>query len=84
MFTIITSPLVPLRADAGDQYEMVSQLLFGQQIEILETAENWYFIKNLADGYTGWISRKSVHAKYFTTAVADTSHFSASKTPIVV
>lgn len=84
MFTIITSPLVPLRADAGDQYEMVSQLLFGQQIEILETAENWYFIKNLADSYTGWISRKSVHAKYFTTAVADTSHFSASKTPIVV
>ena len=30
MFTIITSPLVPLRAEAGDQYEMVSQLLFGQ------------------------------------------------------
>ena len=45
MFTIITTPLVPLRAEAGDQHEMVSQLLFGQQIEIIETTENWYYVK---------------------------------------
>ena len=84
MFTIITTPLVTLRAEAGDQHEMVSQLLFGQQIEILETTENWYYVKNLSDGYLGWIRSKSINPKKLTKEAVDTSLYKASRTPLVV
>ncbi len=84
MYTIITTPLVPMRKEAGDQHEMVSQLLFGEQIEILEMTDNWYFVKNLSDNYTGWIGKKSILPKHFTTGMVDTSSFKASKTPLVV
>ena len=84
MFTIITSPLVPMRVEAGDTFEMVSQLLFGQQIEIIETAGNWHYVRNLSDGYQGWIGSKSVHVKKLTKEAVDTSHFKAYKTPLVV
>lgn len=49
MFTIITLPLIPLRAEADERSEMISQLLFGQQVEILETTDSWYSVKNLTD-----------------------------------
>ncbi len=84
MFTIITMPLIPMRKEAGDQYEMVSQLLFGQQIEILETTDNWYFVKNLSDGYEGWIGKKSLIPKHFTGEMTDTTGFIATRMPLVV
>lgn len=84
MFTIVNIPLIPLRAEASEESAMVSQLLFGQQIEILETTEKWYFIKNLSDNYEGWISKRTVNAKRFTEKAVDTSKFKAAKTPLVV
>ena len=84
MFTIITLPLIPLRAEADERSEMVSQLLFGQQVEILETTEGWYQVKNLADNYTGWSGKKTVSSRYFTSDPVDTSAFRAAKTPLVV
>ncbi|MHB9055232.1 MAG: C40 family peptidase [Paludibacteraceae bacterium] len=84
MFTIITTPLIPLRSEAGDQFEMASQILFGQQIEIIDTVDNWYYVKNLSDGYLGWIGKKYVNARKFTKDAVDTSGFKASKTPLVV
>ncbi|NLO70542.1 MAG: C40 family peptidase [Porphyromonadaceae bacterium] len=84
MFTIVNNPLIPLRAEENERSEMVSQLLFGQQIEILETTEKWYFVKNLSDNYEGWITKSSINSKFFTTQPADTSDFSAAKTPLLV
>ncbi|VBB48644.1 NLP/P60 protein [uncultured Paludibacter sp.] len=84
MYTIITFPLIPMRIEADDCSEMISQLLFGEQIEILETNEKWYRIKNLTDNYEGWISRKTVNKKYFTEKPTDTSKFKPAKTAFVV
>ena len=51
-------PLAPLRAATDDASEMVSQLLFGQSFDILETTERWSLIQNHDDGYRGYLSNK--------------------------
>lgn len=49
--------LIPVRAKAGDQSEMVTQLLFGEHYTVLDsTGDNkWLLIENHFDGYQGWI-----------------------------
>ncbi|MDN3588427.1 C40 family peptidase [Pedobacter aquatilis] len=47
--------VAPLRAEPSDKAEIVSQLLFGEHIEIIEKAERWWLIQNGYDGYQGWI-----------------------------
>ena len=38
--------------------EMISQLLFGENLEILEVKENWTLVKCLYDKYEGWMDTK--------------------------
>lgn len=59
-FGIINLALAPLRADASDKSEMVSQLLFGEAVQILSQSPKWLKVKNAYDGYEGWISDKQV------------------------
>lgn len=44
-----------LRATPSDKAEIVSQLLFGEHVEIIEKTERWWRIKNAYDGYEGWL-----------------------------
>lgn len=60
MTGIVTLALVPLRATNDDLSEMTSQLLFGEQVEIIEMLERWLFVRNLSDNYTGWADRKMI------------------------
>lgn len=48
----------PMRAEASDRAEIVSQLLFGEPIEILEIHEQWRKIRSYIDNYEGWIDEK--------------------------
>ena len=57
---IITLPLVPLRESENEQSELVSQLLFGERVEIIEKRERWLFVRNLTDDYRGWVDRKMI------------------------
>lgn len=50
--------LVPVRASANDQAEMVTQLLFGDVFEILDQTQKWIKIKITFDAYEGWIDAK--------------------------
>jgi cell wall-associated NlpC family hydrolase len=52
--------LVPVRAEAADTSEQVTQLLFGDHYEILEDSagENWLKIRIHFDQYEGWIDTK--------------------------
>lgn len=50
----------PIRKEAKDQSEMVSQLLFGELIEVLEQQKQWLKIRTLRDGYEGFIDEKHV------------------------
>lgn len=50
--------IIPIRSEAAESAEMVSQLLFGEAVEIIEKADNWTQIKTLHDNYTGWVDTK--------------------------
>ncbi len=50
--------IVPVRATASHSSEMVTQLLFGDHFEVVETSADtqWLKIKIRFDGYIGWIA----------------------------
>jgi gamma-D-glutamyl-L-lysine dipeptidyl-peptidase len=51
---------IPVRKEPGERSEMVTQVLFGEHIDILESREKWLFIRTLTDRYEGWLDRKCV------------------------
>ncbi|MFN8396524.1 MAG: SH3 domain-containing protein [Bacteroidia bacterium] len=59
---ITFQPVVPVRATASDASEMVTQLLFGEEVLVLERDRQWLRIRAMADGYEGWIDEKAVLA----------------------
>ena len=52
--------VIPIRKEAADKSEMISQLLFGEVAEILKKDKQWRFIRCIHDDYTGWIDEKQV------------------------
>lgn len=50
--------LVPVRREASDISEMVSQLLYGEFFKIIESRKQWSKIRNAFDNYEGWIDNK--------------------------
>jgi len=49
---------VPVRAEASDKAELVTELLFGECYKVLLTQGNWLRIEAAADSYQGWIDFK--------------------------
>lgn len=58
MFGIADLSIVPIRREQSERSEMVSQILFGELFEILETTDKWAYIRLLHDRYEGWIDKK--------------------------
>jgi hypothetical protein len=58
MFGICNLAVIPLRLEPSDRSEIVSQILFGEHFEILETQKQWRKIKLQFDQYEGWIDEK--------------------------
>lgn len=50
--------IAPLRAEASDKSELVTQLLYGEHFKILEKRKKWSFIQVAFDRYKGWIDNK--------------------------
>jgi cell wall-associated NlpC family hydrolase len=61
-FAMCRVAVAPLRTAASDAAEIATQLLFGDQVEILERAEPWYRIRNAFDHYEGWMDFKQLSA----------------------
>ncbi|HUW06561.1 MAG TPA: C40 family peptidase [Williamwhitmania sp.] len=59
---IAVETIVPMRREPSESSEMVSQLLWGEPIEINDTAESWLLVQSMADGYQGWVSSNMVKA----------------------
>ncbi len=59
-FGICALSIVPVRSAASDKSEMVSQLLFGETVELLEKKGSWAKIRCSWDNYLGWIDAKQV------------------------
>lgn len=60
-FAIITLSIVPVRAQPSDAAEQISQLLFGESVEILTQEAKWWKVQCLFDDYIGWIDPKQCH-----------------------
>jgi hypothetical protein len=58
MFGICNLAIIPLRAEASDKSEIVSQILFGEHFEVLEQQKQWSRIKIQFDNYEGWVDSK--------------------------
>ena len=58
MFGICNLAIVPVRAEASDRSEQVSQLLFGEHFKIIEMTAKWVQIELAFDNYIGWIDAK--------------------------
>ena len=52
--------VAPLRAQPSDKSEMVSQLLFGETVEIQDRRDTWRYVRCSWDGYTGWADAKQL------------------------
>ena len=52
--------VVPVRGEASDSSEQVTQLLFGEHYEVTAVSENkkWYRIRIHHDGYEGWLDHR--------------------------
>jgi len=58
MFGICNLAVIPLRLEPSDRSEMVSQLLFGEQFELIDRQKQWRKIRLHFDQYEGWIDEK--------------------------
>lgn len=55
---IVHLSCIPVRKEASDASEIVTQLLFGEALTVLEEKNQWRKIKCKHDGYEGWIDHK--------------------------
>jgi cell wall-associated NlpC family hydrolase len=57
-YGICNLSIVPLRAEASDRSELVSQVLYGETFKVLESRKKWCRIRLHSDSYEGWIDTK--------------------------
>ncbi len=57
---ICSVTVAPVRAEASDRSEIVTEILFGESADILEVNKNWTRIKMHYDGYEGWMDTKQL------------------------
>ncbi len=54
--------IVPLRAEASDTSELVSQILYGEYFIIIKKTKKWSYVRLAHDNYEGWIDNKQYQA----------------------
>ena len=59
-YAIACSAVIPLRPEPSEKTEMLTQIMFGEHVEIFDTTGNWAQVKNASDGYEGWIDKKTL------------------------
>jgi len=60
IYAVCPLSVVPIRSNASDKSEMVSQLLFGETVEVIEQRGSWAKVRCLWDNYIGWTDRKQL------------------------
>jgi gamma-D-glutamyl-L-lysine dipeptidyl-peptidase len=63
-FGVCRLSIVPVRGEAADKAELVTQLFFGEHYEVLSTSKDkkWLRIRIHFDQYEGWIDTKQHHS----------------------
>lgn len=57
-YGICNLSIVPLRFEASDKSELVSQVLYGDLFKIIDVRKSWVKIRLAFDKYEGWIDHK--------------------------
>lgn len=78
MFAICNLSIIPLRAEPSDRSEIVSQVLYGEHFEIIETQQQWSKIRLQFDDYEGWVDSKQYQI------ISDKSFRDLSKDAIIL
>lgn len=60
MYAACQVSLAPMRAHPADKSEMVSQLLFGETVEITDSKDGWRHVVCAWDGFVGWVDAKQL------------------------
>ena len=50
----------PVREESAEQAEMVTQILYGESMDVLESGKYWSKIKMHFDGYEGWVDSRQI------------------------
>ena len=55
-FAICPLSVIPIRSQANHQSELLSQLLFGEMVEVVDKkGKQWLKVRGLADNHFGWV-----------------------------
>lgn len=57
---IVLYSILPLRSEASEGAEQLTQLLFGETVDILREEGRWTFVRNDNDGQEGWVDFKMI------------------------
>ena len=68
----------PLRDTISHSSEMISQVLFGDIVEIKDKYQNWHEVETVFDGYEGWLDEK----QFIPLDQADFEAMKAEKNPV--
>jgi gamma-D-glutamyl-L-lysine dipeptidyl-peptidase len=52
--------LAPLRSQPNERSEMLSQLLFGETVEVTDSRDNWRHVTCSWDGVSGWVDARQL------------------------
>ncbi len=52
--------VIPLRCNPSHTSEMVTQILYGEILQLLHKQENWIFVSSTHDNYEGWVDEKQL------------------------
>lgn len=61
-YAICLLSTVPVRIDPCDRSEMVTQLLFGEMVDVIEELDTWRKVRIQYDGYEGWVDSKQLQS----------------------
>jgi hypothetical protein len=57
-YGICNLSIIPLRAEASDTSELISQILYGEIFKVLEKRAKWSRVRLAFDSYEGWVDNK--------------------------
>ncbi len=60
-YAISVLPAIPLRSAPSEKEEMLTQLVFGEHVKIVEKKEKWSFVETDFDSYHGWVDNTMIH-----------------------
>ncbi len=76
-FAVNYLSVLPLRAEPNHRSEMVSQILFGEYVKVLEVKDEWSYIQLEQDTYKGWVESSQINP------VTEEEYIQISKNPKV-